>query len=80
MPTDGPPAAILDAAYDLLSVASLQAQDPERDHDGDRTLAGLLSAAHHHGLTVDQLCDATGLDPAYVTRLLEQADTGSADR
>ncbi len=71
MPNDGPPAAIRDAAYDLLSVASLQAQDPDRDGDADRALAGLLSTAAGHGLTVDQLCDATGLDQAYVTALLE---------
>lgn len=78
MPTNGPPTSILDAAYDLLSCASLRAQDPDRDHDGDRTLAGLLSIAAGHGLTVTQLCDATGLDQAYVTDLLERAELGRA--
>jgi hypothetical protein len=58
---------IRDAAYNAVAVASLA-------HTQARlALGAILVCAHSKGLTVDQLCDASGLDETYVRRLLDEA-------
>jgi hypothetical protein len=37
------------------------------------TLARILEMAHNNGLTVADLCSASGLDEPFVTRLLTEA-------
>jgi hypothetical protein len=61
------------AAVQAVQIAAVEAlADP--DHTGLRaTLGYFLRLARGHGLTVPELCDATGLDGPYITRLLEEA-------
>lgn len=69
MPTDGPPTSpdVRTAAVNAVAVASLA-------HTQTRmALGSVLACAHSHGLDVDQLCDASGLDEPFVRRLLAEA-------
>lgn len=66
------PAQIHDAAHNAVAVASIAfAVDPS---DEERTaLTTVLACATGHGLTLAELHDASGLDEAFITRLLEEA-------
>jgi hypothetical protein len=61
-------AAVTDAAWTAVAVASLAYQREVA------TLSTVLSTACGHGLTVADLCAASGLDAAFIERLL--AETG----
>lgn len=68
MPNDGPPDdPIRDAAYNAAAIATLAW------HQETAALAHVLDRAHRHGLTVADLCHATGLDEPFVARLLAEA-------
>jgi hypothetical protein len=58
------PAAVTDAAWNAVAIASLAYQREVA------TLSTVLSTACGHGLTVDDLCAASGLDAPFVRRLL----------
>lgn len=81
MPTDRPPTAIHDAAWNAVAVASVAHREALDNADREQTtFARTLAAASTYGLTIDDLCAASGLDQTYVTDLLQQAATGSAGR
>lgn len=61
------PAQIHDAAHNQVAVASLAYQQEVI------ALSTTLACARRHGLTVDELRQASGLDEALVTRLLDEA-------
>lgn len=61
------PGQIHDAAHNAVAVASLAYQQEVM------TLGTVLACAACHGLTVDELCDASGLDEPLITRLLREA-------
>ena len=58
---------IHDQAFNAVAVASLAYQQEVM------TLTHYLGCAHRHGLTVAELCQASGLDEPFVTRLLGEA-------
>jgi len=60
-------AGIRDAAVNAVAVASLAYQQEVV------ALTRVLDCAHRHGLTVTDLAHASGLDEAFITRLLEEA-------
>lgn len=79
MPTDGPPEALHDAAWNAVAVASVAHREALDAADREQTtFARTLATASTYGLTIDDLCAASGLDQTYVTELLEQAGAGSA--
>lgn len=55
------------AAHNAVAVASVAYQQELM------ALAHVLSCAAGHGLTVTELCSASGLDEAFVQRLLREA-------
>lgn len=62
------PTEIHDAAYTAVAVASIAYQQETA------ALATVLACAAAHGLTLAELRDASGLDEAFITRLLKEAD------
>ena len=56
-----------EAAQNAVAVASLAYQEQVM------ALSRILSCAHGHGLAVDELVRASGLDEVFVLRLLEEA-------
>lgn len=67
-PEPGKQGQITTAAWNAVAVASLQWQE------STNALRYVLSCAQGHGLTVPDLCRASGLDEAFVGRLLAEAD------
>lgn len=65
------PDQIRDAAYTMVAVAAV-AYEQER-LALSRTFARMLTAARDHGLTLDELVEASGRDRALVEQLLEEA-------
>lgn len=62
------PADLRTHAYTAVAVASIAYQSEVA------TLTHVLACAHRrHGLTVAELCDASGLDEPFITRLLQEA-------
>jgi hypothetical protein len=59
------PAAVTDAAWNAVAIASRAYQREVT------TLSTVLSTACGHGLTVDDLCAASGLDASFIRRLLD---------
>lgn len=55
------------AANNAVAVASIAYQQEVI------ALTHVLACAHRHGLTVTELCDASGLDRAFIERLLGEA-------
>jgi hypothetical protein len=60
-------AAVTDAARNAVTIASLAYQREVA------ALSTVLSTACGHGLTVDDLCAASGLDTLFIRRLLAEA-------
>lgn len=58
--------AVTDAAWNAVAVASLAY------HQAVTALSTILSTACGHGLTVADLCAASGLDAPFVERLLTE--------
>lgn len=54
-------------AFNAVAIASVAWQEQTS------TLSYYLALAHSHGLTVPEICRASGLDQPFVTRLLEGA-------
>jgi hypothetical protein len=59
---------VTDAAFNAVAVASIAYQQEVM------ALTRILTDARRHGLTVADLCSASGLDEPFVTRLLAEAD------
>ncbi|MDP5182152.1 hypothetical protein QOZ88_05845 [Blastococcus sp. BMG 814] len=82
MPTTGHPhdQAVDDAAWNAVAVASIAHREAEDAADRERhTFAHVLDRGRAHGMTVDDLCAASGLDERFITALLEQADPRRAE-
>ena len=60
------------AARNAVQIASLEARADPGDPARHRALVAIVGCACSHGLTLPELCAASGLDAAYVTRLLEE--------
>lgn len=68
------PAGLADAAYNAVAVASIAHREALDAADREQaTFATVLTCAHRHGLTLTDLCTASGLDEPSVTRLLGEA-------
>lgn len=65
--TPGTNSPVHDAAVNAVAVASLAYQ---RELMAFTTI---LACARDHGLDVDELCDASGFDQAFINRLIEEA-------
>jgi hypothetical protein len=67
--SDGvPERSVRDAAWNAVAVASVAWQQSVG------ALRHILDLARGHGLTVDDLAEASGLSTAFINELLEQVD------
>lgn len=62
-----PPDAIRDAAHNAVAVASLHLQQSVN------ALRHVLASAHGHGLSIDEMVTASGMDRDAINRLLLEA-------
>lgn len=77
MPTRGQPhdQTRIDAAWNACAVATLyHRQALDLADQAEATLAGVLDRATGYGLTIDDLCRASGLDRGTVVGLLVNLD------
>lgn len=77
MPTDGrqPDQTLTDAAWNACAVASIAHREAVDAADrAEALLASMLDSATTYGMTIDDMCRATGLDREYVVNLLVQVD------
>jgi hypothetical protein len=66
-PVDGDP--IRAAALEAVEIAAVA----RHEQPGDAVLTYVLFCAHRQGLTIAELCAASGLDEGFISRLLEEA-------
>jgi hypothetical protein len=69
-PSGSPDRDVTAAAWNAVAVASLAFQTEAA------ILSTILSTARGHGLTIDDLRHASGLDAAFIERLLAEHEVG----